>query len=72
MEMFFQFDEFRGFINHYFLNVLAIYTRSLHWQKKIPPKQIENLHFNGSGIRQATNDSNPISLALERFLRPDV
>jgi hypothetical protein len=51
----------------YLFSSLAIWTRGGHEQYHERAKQTEEIHSNGFSSRHSTNDSIPISCALQRF-----
>jgi hypothetical protein len=54
----------------YFFSSLAIWTRGGHEQYHECAKKTEEIHSNGSSSRHNTNDSIPMSRALQRFSTP--
>ena len=57
----------KSYATGYFLSSLAIWTRGGHEQYHECAKKTEEIHSNGSSSRHNTNDSIPMSCALQRF-----
>ncbi len=56
----------------YFFSSLAMWTRGGHEQYHERAKKTEEIHSNGSSSRHNTNDSIPMSCALQRFSTPSL